>query len=94
VQEVLKIAEEKGDRTLEARAYAGLGHAARCASDLPQAKHYHEKQLDNALGTKDKVAEARACANLGIIFHQLAEYDAALKLHRSVHLCYVSCYGL
>lgn len=27
---VLKLAQELGDRTVEMRAFAGLGHAARC----------------------------------------------------------------
>jgi tetratricopeptide (TPR) repeat protein len=53
--------------------------------DYETAKSYHEKQLDNALETKDKVAEGRACSNLGIIYHQLGEHKSALKLHE-VHL--------
>ena len=64
--QVLKIAQELKDRSIEARAYAGLGHAARCTGDILQAKLWHEKQLDMALSTKDKVAEGRACSNLGI----------------------------
>jgi tetratricopeptide (TPR) repeat protein len=75
---VLKIAEQRSDKVLEARAYAGLGHAARCMQDYETAKSYHEKQLDNALETKDKVAEGRACSNLGIIYHQLGERKSAL----------------
>ena len=63
---VLKIAQELKDRSIEARAYAGLGHAARCTGDILQAKMWHEKQLDMALATRDKVAEGRACSNLGI----------------------------
>ena len=63
---VLKISQELKDRSIEARAYAGLGHAARCTGDILQAKMWHEKQLDMALVTKDKVAEGRACSNLGI----------------------------
>lgn len=27
---VLELAQEQGDRSIEMRAYAGLGHAARC----------------------------------------------------------------
>lgn len=27
---VLELAQEQGDRAIEMRAYAGLGHAARC----------------------------------------------------------------
>ena len=63
---VLKIAQELKDKSIEARAYAGLGHAARCTGDIVQAKMWHEKQLDMALNTKDKVAEGRACSNLGM----------------------------
>ncbi len=55
VFQVLNIAHDIGDRTLEARAYAGLGHAARSKGDHAQAKSFHEKQLDNALQTKDRV---------------------------------------
>lgn len=58
-------------RSVEARAYAGLGHAARCAGDYAQAKHWHERQLDMALATRDKVAEGRACSNLGIVYQLL-----------------------
>lgn len=35
-ENVLRIAQELGDRAVEARAYAGLGHAARCAGDYNQ----------------------------------------------------------
>lgn len=35
-ENVLKIAQELGDKAVEARAYAGLGHAARCAGDYIQ----------------------------------------------------------
>lgn len=35
-ENVLKIAQELGDKAVEARAYAGLGHAARCAGDYHQ----------------------------------------------------------
>lgn len=35
-ENVLRIAQELGDRAVEARAFAGLGHAARCAGDYNQ----------------------------------------------------------
>ena len=37
-ENVLRIAQELGDRAIEARAYAGLGHAARCAGDYQQVR--------------------------------------------------------
>lgn len=58
-------------RSVEARAYAGLGHASRCAGDYAQAKQWHERQLDIALSTRDKVGEGRACSNLGIVYQLL-----------------------
>ena len=56
---VLSLAQELGDKSIEARAYAGLGHAARCIGNSLQAKVWHEKQLDMALATKDKVCFVR-----------------------------------
>lgn len=44
---------------------------------------WYQRQLDVALTTKDKIAEGRACSNLGIVYHMLGEYDAALKLHQA-----------
>jgi tetratricopeptide (TPR) repeat protein len=38
-ENVLRIAQELGDHAVEARAYAGLGHAARCAGDYTQVVH-------------------------------------------------------
>lgn len=35
-ENVLRIAQDLGDHAVEARAYAGLGHAARCAGDYTQ----------------------------------------------------------
>lgn len=35
-ENVLKIAQELGDQAIAARAYAGLGHASRCAGDYQQ----------------------------------------------------------
>ena len=55
INRVLSLAQELGDKSIEARAYAGLGHAARCIGNSLQAKVWHEKQLDMALATKDKV---------------------------------------
>ncbi|KAK2714191.1 hypothetical protein QYM36_008675, partial [Artemia franciscana] len=80
---VLRIAQELGDKNIEARAYAGLGHAARCIGDYMQAKKWHEKQLDMALALRDKTAEGRACSNLGIVYQLLGDHDAALKLHNA-----------
>lgn len=54
-----------------------------CIGDLAQAKLWHQRQLDVALATKDKVAEGRACSNLGIVYQLLGEHDAALKLHQA-----------
>ncbi|TAE95036.1 MAG: tetratricopeptide repeat protein [Runella slithyformis] len=65
------------------RAYAGLGHAARCAGDYNQAKKWHEKQLEMALAARDKIGEGRACSNLGIVYQLLGEHDHALKLHQA-----------
>lgn len=41
---MLRIAQELGDRAIEARAYAGLGHAARCAGDYSQVKRTVRRQ--------------------------------------------------
>lgn len=83
----MKIAAQINDRGLEARfnyrAYAGLGHAARCAGDYNQAKKWHEKQLEMALAARDKIGEGRACSNLGIVYQLLGEHDHALKLHQA-----------
>lgn len=62
-ENVLKIASQLNDRALETRflyrAYAGLGHAARCCGDYTLAKKWHEKQLEMALAARDKVGEGR-----------------------------------
>lgn len=58
---------------MESRAYAGLGHASRCAGDYSQAKQWHERQLDVALATRDKIGEGRACSNLGIVYQLLGK---------------------
>ena len=58
-ESVQSCAQALGDHTIEARAYAGLGHAARCMSDYAQAQTWHEKQLDMALTTKDEVSTRR-----------------------------------
>ena len=72
-EQVLRISQEIGERTIEAKAYAGLGHAARCMGDLLQAKRWHERQLDIGLATKDRLVEGQACSNLGIIYQLLGE---------------------
>ena len=33
--------------------------------DTTMAQNWHEQQLDMALKTRDRVAEGRACSNLG-----------------------------
>lgn len=75
---------------MEARAYAGLGHAARCAGDYAQAKHWHERQLDMALATRDKVAEGRACSNLGIVYQLLGILFLFLSYYPSEFLVWLT----
>lgn len=58
-KEVLRISEEMQERGMEARACAGLGHATKAMGDLQNAKKWYERQLDLALSTKDRAAEAR-----------------------------------
>lgn len=55
-EQLMRVAQEIGDKSIEARAYAGLGHATRCTGDLQQAKQWYEKQLDISLVAKDKVS--------------------------------------
>ena len=77
---VLRLATELKDHSIEARAYAGLGHAA--------AQTWHEKQLDMALKTRDKISEGRACSNLGIVYQLVGNHDSALKLHQAhLNIC-------
>uniref|UniRef100_A0A667Z367 Tetratricopeptide repeat domain 28 n=1 Tax=Myripristis murdjan TaxID=586833 RepID=A0A667Z367_9TELE len=45
---VLELAQELGERAIEMRAYAGLGHAARCM----QAVRYHRQELQISLEVK------------------------------------------
>ena len=62
---VLELAQELEEKAIEMRAYAGLGHAARCMQDLERAKQYHQQQLGIAEELKDRAAEGRASSNLG-----------------------------
>lgn len=56
---MIEIAIKIMDYRFNYRAYAGLGHACRCAGDLHQAKKWHEKQLEMALAARDKVGEGQ-----------------------------------
>ncbi|KAJ8332251.1 hypothetical protein SKAU_G00427960 [Synaphobranchus kaupii] len=85
---VLELAQELAERPIEMRAYAGLGHAARCMQDLERAKQYHQQQLAIAEGLSDRAAEGRASSNLGIIHQMKGDYETALKLHKT-HLSIV-----
>lgn len=44
-ENVLRLAQELGDKVIEARAYAGLGHAARCAGNYSQVNFINETTL-------------------------------------------------
>ncbi len=72
-EQVLRISQEIGDRTIEAKAFADLDHASRCMGHLIQAKRWHERQLDIALAMKDKLGEGRACSNLEIVYQLLGK---------------------
>ncbi|CAG2108444.1 unnamed protein product, partial [Medioppia subpectinata] len=82
-EQVLRISQEIGDRMIESKAYAGLGHASRCMGDLLQAKRWHERQLNIGLVTKNRFIEGQACSNLGLVYQLLGDFDGALKLHWS-----------
>lgn len=67
------LSQELGDRNIEAKTCAGLGHSARCMGDLIQAKQWFERQLDIALAMKDKLGEGKSCSNLGVVYQLLGK---------------------
>lgn len=44
-ENVLRLAQELGDKVIEARAFAGLGHAARCAGNYAQVSFNNGKKI-------------------------------------------------
>ena len=60
-EEVLRLSLQLEDKAIEAKAYGGLGIAARQLGNLLQAKKFHEKQLETSLKLKDKSLEGMFC---------------------------------
>jgi hypothetical protein len=53
--------------------------------DTTMAQNWHEQQLDMALKTRDRVAEGRACSNLGTFYKQNKRGYFTLLVHFFVH---------
>lgn len=85
------LAQELGDREVEAQACYSLGNTYTLLRDYPAAVEYHLWHLSIAQQLKDRVGEGRACWSLGNAYaamgnHEKALHYADLHLHISKEL--------
>ena len=89
----MHLAQELGDRAVEAQACYSLGNTYTLLKDYPMAVEYHLRHLTIAQELFDKVGEGRACWSLGNAHaamgqHQEAYHYAAKHLQISIRMCF------
>ena len=72
------MAQELGDRAVEAQACYSLGNTYTLLRDYPTAIHYHLKHLAIAQELSDRVGEGRACWSLGNAYSAINNHEKAL----------------
>lgn len=93
-RKTLQLAQELGDRAVEAQACYSLGNTYTLLRDYPTAIHYHLRHLAIAEELADKVGEGRACWSLGNAYSATNNNDRALHyatrhLHISKEVCWM-----
>lgn len=81
------LAQELGDREVEAQACYSLGNTYTLLRDYPAAIEYHLWHLGIAQQLKDRVGEGRACWSLGNAYAAMGNHEKALhyaNLHLSI----------
>lgn len=77
-RQTLKLAQEIGDRAVEAQACYSLGNTYTLLRDYPTAIEYHLHHLSIAQELMDKIGEARACWSLGNAHSATGNHEKAL----------------
>ena len=72
------MAQELGDRAVEAQACYSLGNTYTLLRDFAMAIQYHLRHLAIAEELKDKVGEGRACWSLGNAYSATNNNEKAL----------------
>lgn len=81
----LVLAQELGDREVEAQACYSLGNTYTLLRDYPTAIEYHLWHLEIAQQLKDRVGEGRACWSLGNAYAAMGNHEKALH-YANLHL--------
>lgn len=81
----LALAQDLGDRAVEAQACYSLGNTYTLLRDYPAAVDYHLRHLAIAQQLSDKVGEGRACWSLGNAYSAMGNHEKALNF-ANLHL--------
>ncbi|CAB4058403.1 GPSM2 [Lepeophtheirus salmonis] len=76
-KKTLKLAQELGDRAVEAQACYSLGNTYTLLKNYPTAIEYHMRHLFIAQELMDKVGEGRACWSLGNAHSAMGSHEKA-----------------
>ena len=76
-KKTLNLAQELGDRAVEAQACYSLGNTYTLLKDYPKAVEYHLRHLTIAQELFDKVGEGRACWSLGNAHAAMGQHQEA-----------------
>lgn len=79
------LAQELGDREVEAQACYSLGNTYTLLRDYSMAVEYHLWHMSIAQQLKDRVGEGRACWSLGNAYAAMGNHDKALH-YANLHL--------
>lgn len=74
----LALAQELGDRAVEAQACYSLGNTYTLLRDYEKAIEYHLRHMIIAQHLGDRIGEGRACWSLGNAHASLGNHEKAL----------------
>lgn len=76
-QKQLDLAQQIGDKSLEALAWGNLGKIAALSDRISQAINYYQKQLELANLVDDKFSIIMALENMGLAQNNFCDYEQA-----------------
>ena len=80
-RQALEVAQQEGDREMEARSLVRIALIYRTWGDLPTARQYLEKAKEIFAEIKDESGLGSSLSNLGIILSDMGLLEDAIKNH-------------
>lgn len=82
----ISVVDDREKERLKTAAYTNLGIVCDVGGDYTTSLNYLRKALDLAKDQGDRVAEARACENMGLAYTDHKDWENAMKVNYEFYL--------